>query len=293
MPVSKKALVTGGIIGGIALLFSRRSHAKGPSKGKCHPFPKIRTTKVLQVAEEAIDEGMRGVERVAAHVGETLFPTDPQTQKPVGWPKQAPFALPVNATEHAECLYAELILIIGTNLDVPEDPAQPDSPAKVFNDLISSEPVPDKFWKVKKGWTAAKMARTALNAVQPGLGEDGQARLQYIKCLPRSGWNANYYAAPESARAQWSAKTQNNWPPMYSADGQSIWPAFMPWHQDAIHEIVNGRMPERRITDAGLRVQGGTYGLLWLPSLDGDALAMGEVACVDVDPPLKLTELLS
>jgi hypothetical protein len=307
-PMKKKAVAAGIALAGLGLLFSRSASAKpSAKKATCPPFPVINRVRVIKIAEQAISGGMTGVERVAAFVGQQMFPIDPATNEPVGWPMQAPFTLPVNATEHAQCLYDELILIITTGIDVPIDPNEPQSPAKVFNDLISSDPTPGKFWKIKKGWTAAgvgsnRMLYQALRKISPTAAKDGKRRLDYLDCVTRSGWNQQYYGVPEATRNAWPQKTQNNWPPMYSFDGFSMWPAFMPWHQDAIAEIVNGRLPERRIGPAGERIQGGTYGLLWLPPVDTDTLVqMGQVACnlthpdgsPAMDPPEELTALLS
>jgi hypothetical protein len=75
----------------------------------------------------------------------------------------------------------------------------------------------------------------------------------------------------------------------------------MPWHQDAIQRIVNGKLPQRAISAEGDRLQGGTYGLLWLPPIDPDAALNGAVGCAmtyddgtpTLEPPQDLLELLT
>lgn len=300
--INKRAAAIGGGILVSALLLSNVAKASStPAKPECPPFKKINRQQLEAEVKKAVDAGMKGLERISSHVGQVMFPTDPQLKQPIPWPTASPYAFPAGTPAYVLCLYNELKKII-SELDVPEEPAEPPSPAKIFNQLITSDPTPGKFFKIKQGWTYAgtganRVGYQALNKVSNALAKSGKARLDYLRCLTLSHWNRSLYGAPKRS-TQWNEAYGFN-----TVDGKYwLWPAFMPWHEDAISKIVNGELPERSITAGGDRVSGGTYGLLWLPPIDPDVAVKNDVVSCNLDwpdgttalePPAELLSLLT
>ena len=292
-------------LGIAAYLVTRPAKAKGKKskpKAECPPFRKIDVAKVNEIAKEAVKNGMKGIERVAAEVLVTLYAVDPETNQVIEWPTEPPYLLPAEAPNHYPCLFAAVVAVL-TELEppIPASPVEPINPAVIFNELIATTPTPGKYFKIKKGWIFAgkgikSILYQAVKKVSAAGANSAKLRMDYLDCI-NSGpaWNMRFYGSP---------KTTNTFPSQYLTNGIGMRDAFMPWHDDAISEIVNGRMPVRRIDDLGGKLPGGdgAYGLLWLPPIDTDNLVnFSTISCApfnwpdgssSIDPPPELLDLL-
>lgn len=171
----------------------------------------------------------------------------------------------------------------------------PKNPAIGFLEVwLSDDPVPGKLYQIQKNDNMSNIARRALDSVIDGAGDSDGNRLAYIKCISSGpAWNMPLYASTHFSKI---------YPAMYGVGGRGVARAFMPWHQDAVKAILERRFPNRQITDDGARiVGGGSYGLPWLPPIDPEALAIGQVTCApfnwedgssSINPPPELFMLI-
>ena len=180
-----------------------------------------------------------------------------------------------------------------------------DTLVEILEELVApaGSPTPGKFYQIRQGDNLATIARQALNATVPGMGDDGadgkggQRRLDYIYCITSSpNWNMPLYASPSFS---------NTFPSFYGVNGMGLRRAFFPWHENAVKSALQGNMPRRAITQDGSRItgRGSDYGLLWLPPVNPAALSQfSQVTCAHVDwsdgsssidPPPELLARLS
>jgi len=182
----------------------------------------------------------------------------------------------------------------GTLHGVPTDGGV--DPGEILDVLISDTPVPGRFYRIKSGDTMAQLARRALNAVVPGAGEDGNARLDYIYCMSSgAAWNVALYG---------STRTTQIYPELYAINGLTLAVAFLPYHENPIAAIMESRPPNRGADAQGDKIQGvgSDYGMIWMPPVDPQVLANeGEPTCGSVtwgdgsssiDPPPEFFALV-
>lgn len=292
MALDPKALIPAGALL-LALAFgSKKASAKSRTpSGPCKGLGPITTELVEAAATPQWDAGVRGGALTSA-VAQTMFPAGP-------WPLQDPWVVPADAPEKWACAWAEITRIL-VELGLGDPGTDGPSPGKVLGELIKTNPTPGHFYKIKTGSTAqqrdnlSKIARRALNSVVSGAGDSAQNRLQYIYCMTSSpAWNLPLYGAKY---------TSSQVPALYSVNGYTLARAFMPWHEDAITEVQNGRMPTSMVEEDGSRISGGsTLGLLWLPPVSEEDLRNGVVTCgpfnwddgtSSINPPPQLLNLL-
>lgn len=169
-------------------------------------------------------------------------------------------------------------------------------PGELLDDLISDVPMPGRFYRIKSGDTMAQLARRALNAVIPGSGEEGGARLDYIYCMSSgAGWNLAMYG---------STRTTQIYPELYAINGLTLAVAFLPYHENPITAVMESRPPNRGADHQGDKIQGvgNDYGMIWMPPVDPQVLANeGEPTCgavnwsdgsSSIDPPPEFFALV-
>lgn len=158
--------------------------------------------------------------------------------------------------------------------DVEEEPKPEDetNPQDVLDVLLAEEPTPGKFYKIVEGDNLTRIVKDALDKAVPGRGsggDDAQTRVRYMKCVSGSEWNRAHYGI--------QGDFTDGFPGYTSPDSMSIRSAFYPDHDNAISAILNKKMPDRgdlRRSGAGYSGgRGSSYGLLWLPAVNKEALA--------------------
>jgi len=254
-----------------ALAFGKKAKAKG--KADCSPF-EWKAEEVELLAQQLIDGGMRGEAEIVETILLTVYPLDPDGQ-PAPWP-----AAPTSAHR---CIVDRIVIVVRVLIKdappvvEPPGPAIKPLPKEVLDDLLSDTPIPGHFFKVTKKIRAALgkkgITGRALDAAEPGAGSNSRNRLEYLHCMtgdPR--WNLPLYG---------SSRTTDKYPAWAGVGGQTLWAAFMGRNKNAIKSILEARMPERNIDDAGNKLGSGPFfGLLWLPPIDEAALReFGTVAC--------------
>lgn len=186
---------------------------------------------------------------------------------------------------------------------VPPQPTMPGfvpttNPLDLLGEMLMNQPRPGYMFQISNGDTLSATVRAALNSVVPGAGEEGDNRLQYIKCITSGpGWNWPLYAS--------SSFSTPNFPSYYGVNGMGLRRAFYPWHENAKVAISQNRMPNKGITPGGSKVDpaaGSSYAMLWLPPVDAAALSQGIVTCgllehsdgsSSINPPPELMSLLA
>ena len=97
------------------------------------------------VIAEAINSGMRSVQRIAIYVAETLYPVYPATNEPLSWPPELEPVMGVEAQAEILCLWYEIVDAVKAYLDEVGIPPWPDcGPGEVVDDGIGMcVPEPD------------------------------------------------------------------------------------------------------------------------------------------------------
>ena len=165
----------------------------------------------------------------------------------------------------------------------------------LLNEFISDEPRPGFFYQIRKNDSLSKITRKALNTISS---HSNQARLSYIHCL-ESGpqWNMRLYGTPTHSKT---------FPKYFLVPGKNtgVRVAFLPRNADAHALMLQGAEPDMTVDKTTAESLGGgnnSYGLLWLPPVDGDSLAAGDPTCAPfswddlsstIDPPPQLLDLL-
>ena len=164
----------------------------------------------------------------------------------------------------------------------------------LLREFISDEPRPGFFYQILKTDTFSKITKKALNSISA---HTDQARLSYMYCL-QSGpkWNMRLYGTPS---------TTKKFPKIYMVPGKNtgVRVAFMPRNADAHALMLQGFKPQMTVNKVTGAPLGGnhSFGLLWLPPVDGDSLASGDPSCAPftwdddsstIDPPPQLLVLL-
>lgn len=300
-------------IAAIALLgFAGSSKAKGKNgtrpPSKCPPW-QIDKSAILAAAQSALNQGMKGKERIASFVARSLYPVDAKNAT-IPWPQQPPWQLPLGMDEAHRCLWSEIILIIA-ELDIPPETAEV-KPVDVLTPLIADSPTPGKFFLIQNANNACPPGGSnkpycwyaegkngifaqALRKIDAARGANANGH-NYIKLCTTAGyWNANLYGRTGQS---------TTWPAYLKVDGVDIGTAWLPRHENAIATMINGKMPRRTINASGQKVgSGSSYGLLWIPPIDPDAYKQQGVISITgikwgdgssvLNPPPQLTSLLA
>lgn len=161
----------------------------------------------------------------------------------------------------------------------------PDDQEKMIADelivLISEDPAPGSLYQVRSGNNLATLAQNLLRdfyGLPKNPGAKGsserkawqQQSVAYQKCVSSSQFNRTLYGK--------KGDFNENFPSWTSPDDVSIRSAFLNRSADYISQLLNGNIP--------VKTSGGGLGLLWLPTIDPQALAQfGKIICVDIDPP--------
>ncbi len=144
--------------------------------------------------------------------------------------------------------------------------------------LVSDDPVPGSLYVIQKNDNLATFAQNILKMsgyARPPKGTPERTNWQqqsvvYQKCVSSSEFNRGLYGKP--------GDFTDKFPSWTSPDDISIRSAFLNKSADYLGDLVNGNIPQRR--------DGGRRGMIWLPTLDADALQQfKKVACIDLDPP--------
>ena len=148
--VSPKVAVPIAILFGGLLWTTRKASAKGTTTNPlaCPPFGVIPRARVEELARTFAADGVRSIDILASRVATELYPKTPQGTV-ITWPLSPPFD-PSRMTPSLRCLWTKIRGIVG-ELDLPEAPTDdPKAPARVLNQLLSSDPRTGSFFKVKK-----------------------------------------------------------------------------------------------------------------------------------------------
>ena len=166
----------------------------------------------------------------------------------------------------------------------------------LLNEFISDEPRPGFFYQIQKDDSLSAITRKALNTISS---HSNQARLSYIHCLSSGPqWNMRLYGTPSYA--------PKTYPKYFLVPGKNtgVRAAFFPRNADAHALMLQGIEPDMTVnpTTGKSLGEGSSWGLLWLPPVDGDSLAAGEPTCAPfnwdqdgsstIDPPPQLLDLL-
>jgi hypothetical protein len=171
-------------------------------------------------------------------------------------------------------------------------------PAEIVRPLIarSGRPQSGRFYQIRKFdqlvWLAAKVL---------GVSEDHKYVIPALRCITFSDWNAALYGTKWDPDNPLFRKEKS-----ILKDGQFtvLDKAFFPRHQNALSEMLAGRMPQRTIdnTQEGnpLGAPGAnSFGMLWIPvmRLQGDALLCPEGEWPDgrlqSEPPPEVMAVLT
>ena len=152
------------------------------------------------------------------------------------------------------------------------DPPQPD-PLGEF----SSTPRPGWFYQLEPRDTPLGIARAVLEHVQRNsripIRVTGAHCLDYWHTVSSGRYNLRTYGSPSTSR-RFPARL------LVPGAGLGLRPAFLPRHADARACFAAGRLPPRTVDQQGASIGGGDcLGALWLPPVDDQALAHGEVSC--------------
>lgn len=286
----------------VALLsFTGGKKAKAKAKAKptaqaCPPFPALDVEEILATAETGIEAGLRTVEQVTAYVAQTLYPRD-VNQKAIPWPKASPWELPPGVADPVVCLFGEIRTIVSI-IPIPQEPG-PKTTGEILTGLLSDEPTLGKFYLVRhKGPVALGENGVMARALEGAVAGAGTAknRVALLKLMTTpDAWNWDLYSR---------TRFTSNWPAYTGNSGRNLGTAWLPRNQGAITEIASGRMPKRTINLEGDKVgEGSSYGLLWIPPLDINALKNLGVVTIGnmkwengssvLDPPPELFDLLA
>jgi hypothetical protein len=176
---------------------------------------------------------------------------------------------------------------------VPPEPTRIERIELLLSDLVSDEPVPRSLYRVQWDDTPKSVAARALAQVGPHTDRDV---LEYIHAFSAGAYNLGQFGTPATSRAYPKQM-------LVPGLGLGLRVAFLPRNQDALEQMLAGQMP-RIVVDprTGKPASPHTsYGLIWLPAVDPDALARGEVTCSGhewpdgssaLDPDPQLLELL-
>lgn len=185
--------------------------------------------------------------------------------------------------------------------DPPEpDEPQPEGPTvvQVLGELVSPVPRHNRFYQGSSTMPNAAgnhgLLAQVLDDLKPGLGSKIAARLKLLELMSQ-GWNPKFYSRNVTTQL---------WPAMYNFFGINIGPAWLPRHENAILAMADEhREPVRTISPGGSKLPGfnaSSYGLLWIPELDLEAIANDVVALAPRPdgsdphyPPRALLDLLT
>ena len=161
---------------------------------------------------------------------------------------------------------------------------------------VSDTPKPGSFYRIGPDQTINEVARDALNSIGP---HNAYARTLYIHCLQSGQYNLGRYGTPAEAL---------DFPGdmLVPGIGKGILAAFRARNKDAYALMLAGKYPRMAVDPASAAPlpppMGGTsYGMPWLPPVDGASLAIGEPSCAHaswsdgsstIDPPPELLSLL-
>ena len=299
MPIATGPIILGGVA--IALLLAasggtKKPEYRDPLKDTVVPLPAPDDQEGWNLIAQAIcvchQEGAKDLEALRLCTLAAIFPEIPwppvegdhpsiaAAWRAIGDRCQAFLAVPDKAA------YCSAIL----------NPDDQTNIVEILSDWLSDVPTPGKFYIVQTGDTMSAIARKALNSVVPSSGQDDQTRLQYIYCVSAGpNWNAGIYG---------SSGFSETYPAMYAVNGVGLRAAFMPWNENARARVLAKRVPKRGVVPGGARLPGvgSSYGMLWLPPVDIEALAeFGEPTCApfnwgdgssSIDPPPELLVLL-
>lgn len=281
---TKVAIVGAGLLGLVALGgWGGTKPKKAKPKAKCPPLQDPSEETVRALTGQFLKQGEVGVGRIASLVGSELYPT--YNSRTVAWPLQKPYEFSLATPEELVCLYAELQRIV-YDYGVPEEtdddnddddkdkpvdpgPVKPgDSPGKIIAANTKKTPWLGYYFPIGADWvfsgtTSKSILYQALRRVSESHAKTAKARLAYARCVTLA--NAALYG---------SNHPTDKFTKIYCAQDDEgltvcLWPAFMPWHEDAEALIVQGLWPVRAITSPeGHYVSSGKRGFLWLPPID-------------------------
>jgi hypothetical protein len=279
-PVETKLLTAGaGLVTLLALAGWGGKKPKKAKKPKCPPLDDVNEETVRALAGQFLEQGEVGVERIASLVGKSLYPT--YNSRTVPWPLQKPYEFSLATPEELVCLYSDLQRIVydygvpgetddDNKVDPDPDPVKPgDSPGKVIAANTSkTTPKLGYYFPIGNDWifggTKVKsVIYQALRKVSNQYAKTSKSRLAYARCVTLA--NATLYG---------SSHPTDLFPEIYCTEDDEgslvcLWPAFMPYHEDAEAAFVEGRWPARAITSPeGHRITSGKRGFLWLPPID-------------------------
>lgn len=154
---------------------------------------------------------------------------------------------------------------------VPAEPTRLDKIEALLVDLVADDAKPGGLYRVQWTDNVWDVADRALSVVGPHTKGDV---LEYIHCMSAGDFNRTQFGTESTSR---------RYPNKYLVPGLGIGlrVAFMPRNQDGIDQMLAGNLP-RMVVDprTGKPASAHTsYGLIWLPPVDADALAAGEVTC--------------
>ncbi len=176
---------------------------------------------------------------------------------------------------------------------VPSEPTRFDRIELLLSDLVSDDPRPRSLYRIQWDDTPKGVADRALAHAGPHTDRDV---LEYIHVFSAGSYNLGQFGTPATSRTYPQRM-------LVPGLGLGLRVAFLPRNQDALEQMLTGQMP-RIVVDprTGKPASPHTsYGLIWLPAVDPDALALGEVTCSGyewpdgssaLDPDPKLLELL-
>jgi hypothetical protein len=178
----------------------------------------------------------------------------------------------------------------------PLPPSSSDALEALLKDFVGDEATPGLFYQVQADDTLLGVAGSALNSIGP---HSAAARLSYAYCLQSSpGWNMRLYGTPSTSNAFGSEL-------LVPGKNTGVRVAFRARNADALELMLAGRLPRMAvdpISGAPLPGKGASYGLLWLPPVDPQSLALGQPTCAPyswsdgsstIDPPPELLSQLS
>lgn len=167
---------------------------------------------------------------------------------------------------------------------------------ELLRSFVSDTPRPGHLYLVREGDNLSDVTREALDTVGP---HTDQARLAYIYCLSSSTrWNMRFYGTPSNTLS---------FPKEYLVPviRTGVRVAFLPRNEDAMASLLEGHLPRMTVDAQTGAPRGGpearSYGLLWLPPVDPESLAVGDPTCAPsswddgsstINPPPQLFDLL-
>lgn len=169
----------------------------------------------------------------------------------------------------------------------------------LLDQFVATQPTPGYFYPVQDGDTLPAVAQAALATIGP---HTAAARMSYIHCLQSGTFNLGRYGTPSTSK-DFPAEL------LIPGKGLGVRVAFRGRNADALELMADAVMPKMTVDPISgaprppgpSGVAHTSLGVLWLPPVSAQSLALGEPTCAPyswadgsstIDPPPELMALL-